>query len=314
MKKIFTLAFAAITSMAAMAQETVTAYPSKDGYFRYGNSSNFSNYGVLGVSKHANATQEIGSGSWLTLIGFDLAEVKAKVDAGMEIENVVLRLTRVTGAASKVDVYAYNSEAWEENKWDTSKNLELSPANLGSASLASVELANINSTNMFNYGEKYPTKETYTEADFNRYVLNISSDELKAYVTSAVGNGAVSLHMDTDDKAETTLWASDPDSWTAKYKDITWDADQGKWVVGTEANAITRYELACRFFQKDLSKEEFDNLLKPALIVTLNKPTAIKDINADVPGDNASYNIAGQRVNGKHRGIIIRNGKKIVVK
>ena len=42
--------------------------------------------------------------------------------------------------------------------------------------------------------------------------------------------------------------------------------------------------------------------------------TGINDIKAQTATDDALYNVAGQRINGSYKGIVIRNGKKMVVK
>ena len=42
--------------------------------------------------------------------------------------------------------------------------------------------------------------------------------------------------------------------------------------------------------------------------------TAITTPIADIINDGAAYNIAGQRINGSAKGIVIKNGKKYLVK
>ena len=61
--------------------------------------------------------------------------------------------------------------------------------------------------------------------------------------------------------------------------------------------------------------QEYDAYLNAAAeyTVTVGSATAIETIGNDKAG-NAAYNLAGQRVNANQKGIIIRDGKKVVVK
>jgi hypothetical protein len=47
---------------------------------------------------------------------------------------------------------------------------------------------------------------------------------------------------------------------------------------------------------------------------TWEKPTAINIVNANIENNYSIYNLAGQKVDVSYKGIVIRNGKKIVRK
>ena len=44
------------------------------------------------------------------------------------------------------------------------------------------------------------------------------------------------------------------------------------------------------------------------------KETGVTSVHASQKTDNAIYNLAGQKVSSSYKGIVIRNGKKVVIK
>ena len=55
------------------------------------------------------------------------------------------------------------------------------------------------------------------------------------------------------------------------------------------------------------------NILLYSIKITPKESTGIKNVNVN-RNDNKMFNIAGQRVNGNVKGIVIKNGKKFMVK
>ncbi len=49
------------------------------------------------------------------------------------------------------------------------------------------------------------------------------------------------------------------------------------------------------------------------IVITEDVATDIKEVNANVNENENVYNVAGQKVNGSYRGIVIKNGKKFIV-
>ena len=48
--------------------------------------------------------------------------------------------------------------------------------------------------------------------------------------------------------------------------------------------------------------------------VTVSPATNISNIKADTNADSPLYNLAGQRVSKSYKGVVIKNGKKVLVK
>lgn len=49
--------------------------------------------------------------------------------------------------------------------------------------------------------------------------------------------------------------------------------------------------------------------------ISINQnPTGIKTVKADATENGATYNLAGQKVDENYKGVVIQNGKKVVVK
>lgn len=63
-----------------------------------------------------------------------------------------------------------------------------------------------------------------------------------------------------------------------------------------------------------LTNDVVGSLAEPFMLTATKDASAIGLINVDPSTDNTIYNLMGQKVSGNHRGIAIKNGKKIVVK
>ena len=70
------------------------------------------------------------------------------------------------------------------------------------------------------------------------------------------------------------------------------------------------YYLSASYYSETDEVREFD-WEKTYTLVT---PTAINTVKTDQRMDTPAYNLSGQRVSANHKGIIIKNGKKYVVK
>lgn len=57
-----------------------------------------------------------------------------------------------------------------------------------------------------------------------------------------------------------------------------------------------------------------NNAYRVKLIKKVDNTTGINEVNTLSTGSDVRYNLAGQRINGSYKGIVISNGKKIVVK
>ena len=57
-----------------------------------------------------------------------------------------------------------------------------------------------------------------------------------------------------------------------------------------------------------------NNAYRVKLTKKVDNTTGINEVNTMSTGSDVRYNLAGQRINGSYKGIVISNGKKIVVK
>ncbi len=71
------------------------------------------------------------------------------------------------------------------------------------------------------------------------------------------------------------------------------------------------YRCYLYFFTPEYGQQQINNINLQFKMVT---PTGIQDITADQPSDEPAYNLAGQRISGKAKGIVIKRGKKFAVK
>jgi len=140
--------------------------------------------------------------------------------------------------------------------------------------------------------------------DWYEYTIDVKEDgkyTCEAVCSSGTTGSAFRVSLVEDDKL-TTLWTinvsnTGNNSWDT-YKTFKSTAKkhlaEGKHIIRitiTGANCdIDKLELKCA------------------------EPTAITDVNADAPSDGRIYNLAGQIVDENYKGIIIRNGKKMLNK
>ena len=66
--------------------------------------------------------------------------------------------------------------------------------------------------------------------------------------------------------------------------------------------------------QKYVKSEVVTPEIKNCYLISVNGQTGITNITADQLKNAPAYNVAGQRVNEGYKGLIIKGGKKVVVK
>jgi hypothetical protein len=96
-------------------------------------------------------------------------------------------------------------------------------------------------------------------------------------------------------------------------KDVQIPAGQQKTLYNVEIPNLTigrTYYLSASYYSETDEVREFD-WDKTYTLVT---PTAINTVKTDLRTDAPRYNLRGQRVSANHKGIIIQNGKKYLVK
>lgn len=268
MKRTFLIAItfmvALLTANSAWAgTHTINIYPTKDGYFRSGNTTNFAQAGLVGVSTSANVT----SNTWLALVGFDLSSVKTWTDKGFTVKSATLRFTKnQVQKASTLNISGYSDNSWTEAAWSSAN---VSNTHVGSSTLASTTVGTANS---FNFGE---TKTTTRYGNIADLQFTVTSTDLTTYVSSAVSSGNVSFSLNIGETTQNcNLWDREPEKITAKYNEFTWNGSS--WTKGTVSNAISRYENTKLFYMTEAfaDEEAFKNELRPMLSIEIEMPHA----------------------------------------
>lgn len=100
---------------------------------------------------------------------------------------------------------------------------------------------------------------------------------------------------------------------TVTITDVQIPAGQQKTLNNIEISDLTigrTYYLSVTYYSEALAVQNFDWYRTYTLVT----PTAINTVKTDQRMDTPAYNLSGQRVSANHKGIIIKNGKKYVVK
>jgi len=108
-----------------------------------------------------------------------------------------------------------------------------------------------------------------------------------------------------------------PDDWeTANGLNPNDDKDAKLKTIDTEKGWYTNLEVYANSLVEDIMKagnsDGDSNYIE--YYPTWEKPTAINIVNANIENNYSIYNLAGQKVDASYKGIVIRNGKKIVRK
>lgn len=100
---------------------------------------------------------------------------------------------------------------------------------------------------------------------------------------------------------------------TVTITDVQIPAGQQKTLNNIEISDLTigrTYYLSVTYYSETLEVRNFDW----SKTYTLVTPTAINTVKTDQRTDSPIYNLRGQRVSANHKGIIIQNGKKYLMK
>jgi hypothetical protein len=123
---------------------------------------------------------------------------------------------------------------------------------------------------------------------------------------------------DYNEKIEVAAWYDSNDSYVymenyVTIKDVQIPAGQQKTLYNVEIPNLTigrSYYLTVTYYSEGVSVQHWDWYNKYTLVT----PTAINTVKTDLRTDAPRYNLRGQRVSANHKGIIIQNGKKYLVK
>lgn len=150
-------------------------------------------------------------------------------------------------------------------------------------------------------------------------VTNAKSD-LTVEGTSIMTNVVLQNNSsyDYNEKIEVTAWYDGYNGYiypekTVTITDVQIPAGQQKTLNNIEISDLTigrTYYLSVTYYSEALAVRYFDW----SKTYTLVTPTAINTVKTDQRTDTPVYNLSGQRVSANHKGIIIKNGKKYVVK
>ena len=108
-----------------------------------------------------------------------------------------------------------------------------------------------------------------------------------------------------------------PDDWeTANGLNPNDDKDAKLKTIDTEKGWYTNLEVYANSLVEDIMKagNSDGDSNYTEYYPTWEKPTAINIVNANIENNYSIYNLAGQKVDVSYKGIVIRNGKKIVRK
>jgi hypothetical protein len=150
-------------------------------------------------------------------------------------------------------------------------------------------------------------------------VTNAKSD-LTVEGTSIMTNVVLQNNSsyDYDEKIEVVAWYDNNEGYvywenSVIIKDVQIPAGQQKTLYNIEIPNLTigrTYYLSVTYYSEGVSVQKWDWYNKYTLVT----PTAINTVKTDQRTDAPRYNLRGQRVSANHKGIIIQNGKKYLVK
>ena len=123
---------------------------------------------------------------------------------------------------------------------------------------------------------------------------------------------------DYNEKIGVAAWYDSNDGYVhmenyVTIKDVQIPAGQQKTLYNIEIPDLTigrSYYLTVTYYSEGVSVRNWDWNNKYTLVT----PTAINTVRTDLRTDAPRYNLRGQRVSANHKGIIIKNGKKYLVK
>jgi hypothetical protein len=153
-----------------------------------------------------------------------------------------------------------------------------------------------------------------TDEDGTLATFDVNSDSKQEYIVEfeEPTTAGLNLGCNTDVKDETVTW----DAKIALYSAIEPGSSKASWVISKE-NVLAKTDKATKvisvFLQNTDSKAQTVKI-KSIKRVTTTATGISKVENLKVAQDGKCFNLAGQQVGKGYKGIVIKNGKKMVIK
>ena len=156
--------------------------------------------------------------------------------------------------------------------------------------------------------------EPLTDEDGTLATFDVNSDSKQEYIVEfeEPTTAGLNLGCNTDVKDETVTW----DAKIALYSAIEPGSSKASWVISKEA-VLAKTDKATKvinvFLQNTDSKAQTVKI-KSIKRVTTTATGISKVENLKAAQDGKCFNLAGQQVAKGYKGIVIKNGKKMVIK
>lgn len=144
---------------------------------------------------------------------------------------------------------------------------------------------------------------------------DVNSDSKQEYIVEfeEPTTAGLNLGCNTDVKDETVTW----DAQIALYSAIEPGSSKASWVISKD-NVLARTDKATKvinvFLQNTDSKAQTVKIKSIKRIISSTTTGISKVENLKVAQDGKCFNLAGQQVGKNYKGIVIKNGKKMVIK
>ena len=144
---------------------------------------------------------------------------------------------------------------------------------------------------------------------------DVNSDEKQEYIVEfeEPTTAGLNLGCNTDVKDESVTW----DAKIALYSAIKPGSSKASWVISKE-DVLAKTDKATKvinvFLQNTDSKAQTVKIKSIKRIISSATTGISKVENLEVAKDGKIFNLAGQQVGKGYKGIVIKNGKKVVVK
>ena len=276
------------------------------------------------------------------------AKVTFKTDGtGVNYIDIPLR-QKVGYDAEKGDVYLWQT-TWATDKWVTYTTVRMyANANSWYISNNWIQLYTLDGEEKVFYGDNYIPGYAYSysrvatayadwnavmyvtfdkviqDYTFTTYAVNVTQEGDVVKVQNFNG-GQTTVNIDLKSGNQLSI---EPQTGTFGTTEYTYYPAMGGGLVGPDLEGIiegsgTEEKLSwgdyCRVsdlytFQYATGEIFFLNKDENKFTFPGDDPTAIKDIETENEVSGAAYNLSGQKVDGNYRGIVIKNGKKVVRK
>ena len=154
-----------------------------------------------------------------------------------------------------------------------------------------------------------------TDEDGTLATFDVNSDSKQEYIVEfeEPTTAGLNLGCNTDVKDETVTW----DAQIALYSAIEPGSSKASWVISKE-DVLARTDKATKvinvFLQNTDSKAQTVKIKSIKRIISSTTTGISKVENLKVAQDGKCFNLAGQQVAKGYKGIVIKNGKKMVIK